>query len=86
MTAILLILIKIYLFCWIFTEFEPLQNLINHLFLRLPTNYVLDYIWIGMSCLKCMCLWITLIVTHSVIFALAMSMVAQLHGKIITPK
>jgi len=76
-------LFNIYLISWFFTNFEPLQILINKLFLKLPVNMITESIWTVLGCFKCFSLWFTLIITLNPLNAILLSMIAQLHQKLI---
>ena len=79
-------LLTIYSFCWLFTEFEPLQKLINNIFLKFKPNTITESFWIVLGCFKCLSLWLTLIITLNPLNAILLSMLAQIHKQLITKK
>ena len=79
----ILLTIKIYLYVWIFIEFEPFQFMLNYLFEKIIPNKITEIIWVVLGCMKCLTLWTTLLITQNLLLALASSLVAQIHQKII---
>lgn len=75
--------ILIYLLCWFFTNFEPIQELVDYLFGKLKHNYFINAIWTILGCQYCLTLWITLILTGSITVALIASIIAQIHKSLI---
>lgn len=78
-----MIYLIIYLSVWFFTNFEPIQELIDNIFNKIKPNYFTKAIWSLLSCQYCSTLWITLILTGSIVMALSLSVIAQIHKKII---
>lgn len=79
--------IQIYLAVWLFTNFEPLTDLIDNLWDKLPPNITryraVDYLYILIGCSRCLSLWVTLLLTGNIFMAIFLSMVADLHKKLI---
>lgn len=78
---------------WFITQFEPLQNVFHKLFgvLMLSTDKkylrtIIDSVYIASGCFKCMSLWITLFVTFNPLYAIILSMLAQMYTKLIINK
>ncbi len=76
--------IRIYLVCWFFTNFEPIQNGIDWIFERIETK-LNNVFWQVLSCQYCLTFWLSFIVTQNIVVALALSALAQIHAKIIKP-
>ena len=78
--------IQIYLVVWFITNFEPLNDLIDNMWNKLPTKItdykLVDYLYIGIGCQKCLTLWITLLMTGNIFISLFLSMIADIHKKI----
>lgn len=80
-----LILISIYLYTWFFTNFEPIQNLIDRFFLYIDLKYkpkkyikiIIDAIYTILGCHKCLSLWITFILTLNPLYAILLSYIAH---------
>lgn len=83
----IVILLKIYLVGWFISHFEPLLDLENYLFGLLPEKYheyyIIDGIYSGLQCQKCLSFWITLIITGNIFFAIGLSMIAYIQMKFI---
>lgn len=81
-----MIFIKIYLIVWLWCSFEPLSELIDNLWNKLPSNVtkwrLVDYLYIGIGCSRCLCFWVTLILTGNIFMAIFLSMIADIHKKI----
>lgn len=75
--------IYIYLAVWWFTNFEPIQRGLEWLMLKFKPNMLTEAIWTILGCQYCSTLWITLILTGSIVGALFCSMIAQIHKKMI---
>lgn len=75
--------LQIYLLIWLWSQFEPIQEGLDKLFNYLPKNILTNNVYIALGCMKCLNLWITLIITQSLFIALIMSLIAQIHTKII---
>lgn len=73
----------IYLACWFFTAFEPIQEGVDLLFELLPKNALVNSFWQLLGCQYCLTFWLALGVTRNVVVALALSAIAQIHSKII---
>jgi len=73
-----MIYLNIYLGCWFFTNFEPIQDGIDKIFER----FKWDGMWTLLSCQYCLTLWITLAITQNWTMALLLSLIAQIHTKI----
>jgi hypothetical protein len=80
-------LIFIYLIAWFLANFEPLQDLIDYLWDKLPSRLtsikIIDYIYIGLGCQKCLVLYICLITTGDIYMSLLLSFIAYIQEKII---
>jgi hypothetical protein len=78
--------IKIYLIGWILSAFEPLQDGIDYLWGKLPLKLtsikIIDYIYVGLGCHKCLTLYIGLFMIEP-FSALLLSFVAYIQEKII---
>lgn len=78
--------IKIYLIAWIISNMEPLQDLIDYLWSKLPlkwtTKKIIDYIYIGLGCQKCWTLWIGLFMIEP-FSALGLSFIAWVQEKLL---
>lgn len=75
--------LTIYLACWFFTAFEPLQDVIDAFFSLRKEGYIVNIIWMLLGCQYCLTLWTTLFITHDIVVALLLSAIAQIHTKII---
>lgn len=75
--------LTIYLACWFFTAFEPLQDIIDAFFSIREPGYFVNIFWMLLGCQYCLTLWVTLAVTQNIIVALSLSALAQIHAKII---
>ena len=84
-----MIYIKIYLIGWFLVNFEPLQDLIDYLWGKLPlkftTKKIIDYIYIGLGCHKCFVLWIGLFMIEP-FSALGLSFIAYIQEKLLNRK
>ena len=78
MTLTLILALKVYLAVWFWCEFSPLQELINKLFSKLPSNMFTDTIYVALGCAKCLTLWFTLAITGNIWIALFASMTAKI--------
>ena len=76
-------IIILYLICWLITNFDPLQRLINNIFLKLPQNILTESLWTILGCQKCLSLWLILIITLDPIAAITCSMLSQLQTKLV---
>ena len=78
--------LQIYLIVWFLTNFEPLTELIDNLWNKLPSNVtkwrLVDYLYIGIGCSRCLCLYVTFILTGNIFMAIFLSMIADIHKKI----
>jgi hypothetical protein len=78
--------IKIYLIAWLLSHFEPLQDSIDYLWglmpLKLTKMKVIDYIYIGLGCQKCLTLWIGLFFLEP-FTALLLSFIAFIQEKLL---
>jgi len=76
-----MILIKIFLLCWLFVKFEPITDLLDYLWGRIPERiskyYIIDKIYVLLGCLKCLIMWVTLIVTGDIFLSIGMSFVVN---------
>lgn len=81
-----MIYIQIYLIIWFLTNFEPLTDLIDYLWDKLPSNITrykaIDYLYILIGCSRCLSLWVTLLLTGNIFIAIFLSMIADIHKKI----
>lgn len=75
----------IYLACWFFAAFEPIQEGIDIVFEHLHKNALVNSLWQLLGCQYCLTFWLALGVTRNVVVALALSAIAQIHSKIIKP-
>lgn len=78
-----MIFYSIYLSCWFFTTFDPIQRMVDEVFERLPENFFTNILWQLFSCQYCLTLWAAFLITGDVLMALVMSLVAQIHKKLI---
>lgn len=82
----LILCIKIFLVSWFIVKFEPLQMFINWIWKRLPTRIsgmsLIDFIYVGLSCIKCLSLWITLCITLNPFMALGLAFISSIYEKI----
>jgi hypothetical protein len=74
--------LKIYLACWFFTNFEPIQVGLDLIFEH-AENKITDTLWTILSCQYCLTFWIALWVTKDITTAAALSVIAQIHTKTI---
>ena len=78
--------IQIYLLVWFWCSFEPLTDLIDYLWDKLPSNItrykVVDYLYILLGCTKCLTLWVTLLITGNIFIAIFLAMLADIQKKI----
>lgn len=74
--------LTIYLACWFFAAFEPLQEGIDLVFELLPRNAIVNSLWTLLGCQYCLTFWLTLGLSDIVV-ALLLSAIAQVHSKII---
>lgn len=78
--------IQIYLLVWLWCNFEPLTDLIDYLWEKLPSNItrykVVDYLYIGIGCTRCLCLYVTLLLTGNIFIAIFLAMLADIQKKI----
>lgn len=78
------VLIQIYLSCWFFTNFSPIQKAINYIFiLKEELNWIEDSIFTILGCQQCLTFWVVLIVTFNPFYAFGLSALAQIHKKLI---
>lgn len=81
--------LKIYLIGWILANFEPLQDVIDYLWGFIPLSVakykVIDYIYVGLGCQKCLTLWIGLFFLEP-FTALLLSFIAFIQEKFINGK
>lgn len=78
-----MIYLNIYLACWFFTSFEPIQDIIDAFFSTLKEGYFTNILWLLLGCQYCLTLWTALIITHNIWIALGLSAIAQIHTKMI---
>lgn len=79
-----LIYFQLYAACWMFTEFEPIQNWINNIFTKkLPDNVYNNILFILLGCFKCLTYWAVFLITWNIWAAIGLSMLAQIHKKLI---
>ena len=78
--------IQIYLLVWFWCSFEPLTDLIDYLWDKLPSNItrykVVDYLYILLGCQKCLNFWVTLLITGNIFIAIFLAMLADIQKKI----
>jgi hypothetical protein len=78
--------IQIYLLVWFWCSFEPITDLIDYLWDKLPSNItrykVVDYLYIGIGCTRCLCLYVTLLLTGNIFIAIFLAMLADIQKKI----
>jgi hypothetical protein len=81
-----MIYIQIYLLVWFWCSFEPLTDLIDYLWHKLPQNItkykLVDYLYILLSCQKCLTFWTTIILTGNIFGAIFLSMIADIQKKL----
>lgn len=82
----MLLEIKIYLLGWFIANFEPIQDMIDYLWGKLPLKWtkmkIIDYIYIGLGCQKCWTLWIGLFMIEP-FSALLLSFIAYIQEKLL---
>lgn len=80
-----MLLVKIYLIGWFLSKFEPLQDLIDYFWSKLPLrftmNRIIDYFYVGLGCQKCLTLWIGLSMVEP-FSALGLSFIAWIQEKL----
>ena len=76
-------IINLYTICWMIIYFNPIQKLINNIFLKLPQNLLTESLWTILGCQKCLTFWVVLLFTLNPIVAIICSMVAQIQTRII---
>lgn len=85
----MVLLIKIYLIGWFLSYFEPLQDLIDYLWSKIPLKWskkkIIDYFYIGLGCQKCLTLWIGLFYLEP-FMALLLSFIAFIQEKLLKSK
>lgn len=78
--------LKIYLLGWFIANFEPLQDVIDYLWGFIPLKFskykVVDYIYVGLGCHKCLSFWIGLFFLEP-FTALLLSFIAYIQEKIV---
>lgn len=79
MTTTILFGIKLFLFNWLITRFQPIQMLLE----GLPDNLICNLLRLLFTCLMCMSFWTTLIYTGDFMFASAMAFIGFWYDKII---
>lgn len=93
---IIYLLLKILLISWFITSYQPLQDTFSYLFDKWirnlnkcnPIKYkrrlkLIDYLYVGSGCMKCISFILTLIITMNIFYAIGLSMIAELYKKII---
>jgi len=70
---------KIWLFVWVWTEYEPLQNFIDTQISRFESTLLLDQLHILLGCKKCLSLWLILILTFNPWLAIGGSIAGQVY-------
>jgi hypothetical protein len=75
--------ILLYGIAWLFTNFEPLQDWLDNLLLKKPTNKIKINLNTILTCQKCFTFWLFLIITLNPLVTLTAAMIAQIHSKII---
>ena len=77
-------ILKIIILSLFISRFQPLQDLFDKFFGWLNSESTLiDYLYIGVGCPKCLSFWITLGATFNPITAMATSLVVMVLNKII---
>ena len=79
MAEISLILLKVFLFAWVFTRFKPLQWLLE----LLPDRLVLNLIKLLLSCMTCISLWFGLVYTQDIWLSAGASFIGFWYDKLI---
>lgn len=75
---LLTLITKIYLLCWFFTAFEPIQQVINLIFTKIKPNFVTEAIWTILGCNKCLVFWTTLAIIMNIWIALLASFIVSI--------
>ena len=85
----ILIITKILLLSWVISSFRPLHDVID-LFKGTIKNPILflvvDLLHEMISCLKCLSLWLGLILTHSIWIACLTSYIGYLYMWVVRPR
>lgn len=79
------IYLKIYLICWFITNFEPISDPIDRFFLNKRNSFMM-LVYDVITCFKCLVFWSALIITYDFFSAVLLSLLAQIHTKIIKIK
>jgi hypothetical protein len=77
-----MIYLNIYLAVWLFCTLEVIQDTIDSIFGRW-SSIINTTIWTILGCQMCLTLWITLAITQNWTMALLLSLIAQIHTKLI---
>lgn len=72
-----ILLLKIFILCWVITRFEPIQWLLE----LLPDNLIFNISKLLLTCLKCSLLWVTLLYTGDIYIACGMSFIGFWYDK-----
>jgi hypothetical protein len=76
-----ILMIKLFLLCWVITRFEPIQMILE----LLPDNLISNLIRLFTSCLKCVLFWTVLIFTGDIFLASGMAFIGFWYDKLISP-
>ena len=77
-----MIYLNIYLAVWLFINLEPVQTTIDDFF-EFKTNIFAMAVWKLLGCQTCLSLWLTLAITQNWTMAMLLSLIAQIHSKLI---
>lgn len=80
----ILTIIKLFLLNWFITQFKPLHWALEAITSNLPfkwLKYILNELIQIIKCPKCNGLWMTLIITQNIWFALLMSFIGYTYDK-----
>ena len=80
-----ILLLKIFLATWYFTDNDYIQETINHIFKKINTDKLpktIDAIHIIFGCHKCLSFFVTLTITLNIWLALGVSFIVYVTSKI----
>ena len=83
-------ILKIIIISLFISYFQPIQDLFSKIFDRLICNTenktiqaLIDYLYIGTGCPKCLSFWTALFCTHNIILSMGISLLVMIIQKII---
>jgi hypothetical protein len=81
MIEMIILSLKLFILSWVITKFEPLEWIID----LLPDKLIYNTLAYGLTCLKCLLFWTTLIYTQDIFHACLMAFIGFWYMKWITP-